>query len=118
MVSDSKKAVKKEAAKTPKEKKEDHVFEEVKTEIEESFKTFENNSASVKSTLESLEEKRINFINSALNKSSLENFSIIALKEESKNKINSLTFIQPSQFKYWLTKKLMLCINIYLSFAY
>ena len=66
------------------------VLEDVKNEIAESCNIFEENSKIVKMKLDSLERKRVDFIESALNSSKKDNFSIIALKEESNNKINSL----------------------------
>ena len=66
------------------------VLEEVKTEIINSCRIFEENSINVKSILDNLEEKRERFIDSALNSSLNNNFSIIALKEDSSNKINNL----------------------------
>jgi len=66
------------------------VLEEIKSEIGESAAIFEEKSQLVKSILDSLEQKRIDFIGSALKTSSDNNFSIIGLKEESKDRVNSL----------------------------
>lgn len=66
------------------------VLKDVKNEIDESSHIFDEKSQLVKSILDTLEQKRIDFIESALNRSSNNNFSIIALKEESQKKINSL----------------------------
>ncbi len=66
------------------------VLKDVKNDIDESYCIFEEKSALIKSILDSLEEKRAKFIKSALNSSATENFSIIALKEESVERINSL----------------------------
>jgi len=66
------------------------VLEEVKSEITESCTVFEEYSAKVKSILDSLESKRVRFIESAINSSTETGFSIIALKEEAKTKISSL----------------------------
>ncbi|MBI9098981.1 MAG: hypothetical protein JEY91_10920 [Spirochaetaceae bacterium] len=66
------------------------VLEDVKNEINGSSMIFEKNSGSIKSILKSLEKKRTAFIDSALNSSVSDNFSIIALNEESNNKITAL----------------------------
>lgn len=66
------------------------VLEEIKDEIRESNSVFEEKSATVKSILDSLENKRISFVGSALKSATDDNFSIISLKEESSNRINSL----------------------------
>lgn len=66
------------------------VLDDVKNDIDESYSIFEEKSEQVKSILDSLEDKRVKFIKSALNSSATENFSILALKEESEQRINSL----------------------------
>lgn len=66
------------------------VLKDIKNGIDESCRIFEEKSSLVKSILDSLEEKRVRFIESALNTSAGDTVSIIALKEESNDRINSL----------------------------
>jgi len=66
------------------------VLEDVKTEINASYEIFNSNSRKVKTILDSLDKERVDFLESALNSTSSENFNIISLKKESNNKINAL----------------------------
>ncbi|MBN2658213.1 MAG: hypothetical protein JXR86_14230 [Spirochaetales bacterium] len=66
------------------------VLEDVKKEIEGSQIVFEEQSASVKSMLDSLEQRRRDFIDSSLDSTGRENKSITALREESVERIEEL----------------------------
>jgi hypothetical protein len=66
------------------------VLEDVKSEITESCSVFEENSLKVKSILDSLESKRVSFIESVIGTSSDSGFGILAQKKEANDRINSL----------------------------
>ncbi|MBB6481104.1 hypothetical protein [Spirochaeta isovalerica] len=66
------------------------VLEDVKKELKGSQTVFEEQSALVKSLLDSLEERRASFVNSSLDASGREGRSITALREESAGRIEEM----------------------------